>query len=113
MDPDSLQTFKAVLDYGGLAEAASHPNRVQSTITARVKNLEDTLGVKLFQRHGGSLVPSSEGRLLLEYAEKLLRLSLEAGSALRSGKPSGILRIGAMESAAAMRLPSLLSQSAR
>jgi DNA-binding transcriptional LysR family regulator len=99
-----------VVDHGGITKAASHFNRVQSNITTRVKNLEDKLGVKLFERHGGRLVLSSEGRLLMNYAEKLLRLSSEAESALRSGKPAGILRIGTMESTAAMRLPSLLSQ---
>lgn len=110
MDLDSLQIFKAVVDYGGITKAASHLNRVQSNITTRVKNLEDKLGVKLFERRGGRLILSSEGKLLLDYAEKLLRLSSEAESALRSGKPTGILRIGTMESTAAIRLPSLLSQ---
>lgn len=110
LDLDSLQIFKAVVDYGGITKAASHLNRVQSNITTRVKHLEDKLGVKLFERLGGRLVLSSEGRLLMDYAEKLLRLSSEAESALRSGKPAGILRIGTMESTAAMRLPSLLSQ---
>src|SRR6476620_1577730 len=110
MDLDSLQIFKAVVDYGGITKAASHLNRVQSNITTRVKNLEDKLGVKLFERHGGRLALSSQGQLLLDYAEKLLRLSSEAESALRCGKPTGILRIGTMESTAAMRLPSLLSQ---
>lgn len=110
LDLDSLQIFKAVVDYGGITKAASHLNRVQSNITTRVKHLEDKLGVKLFERLGGRLVLSSEGRLLMDYAERLLRLSSEAESVLRSGKPAGILRIGTMESTAAMRLPSLLSQ---
>jgi len=110
MDLDSLQIFKAVVDYGGITRAASHLNRVQSNITTRVKNLENRLGVKLFERHTGKLVLSSEGRLLMEYADKLLRLSSEAESALRRGKPTGLLRLGTMESTAAMRLPTLLSQ---
>jgi len=110
IDLDSLQIFKAVVDYGGITKAASHLNRVQSNITTRVKNLEDKLGVKLFERHGGRLTLSSHGQLLMDYAEKLLRLSSEAESALRCGKPTGILRIGTMESTAAIRLPSLLSQ---
>jgi DNA-binding transcriptional LysR family regulator len=110
MDLDSLQIFKAVVDYGGITRAASHLNRVQSNITTRVKNLENRLGVKLFERRTGKLVLSSEGRLLMEYAEKLLRLSSEAESAMRRGKPAGLLRLGTMESTAAMRLPALLSQ---
>ncbi|WP_321952126.1 LysR family transcriptional regulator [Paraburkholderia bannensis] len=109
IDLDSLQIFKAVVDFGGVTKAAAHLNRVQSNITTRVKNLEERLGVALFQRQGGKLVPSAEGRLLLVYAEQLLRLSSEAEAAMRSGTPRGTLRIGTLESTAAARLPPFLS----
>nr|OAI69955.1 hypothetical protein RSP597_16435 [Ralstonia solanacearum] len=68
IDLDSLQIFKAVVDCGGITKAAAHLNRVQSNITTRVKNLEERLGVALFQRQGGKLVPSAEGRLCHESA---------------------------------------------
>lgn len=110
MDLDSLAIFKAVVDFGGISKAAAHLNRVQSNVTTRVKDLEARLGVLLFQRQSGKLVLSSEGSLLLAYAERLLRLSDEAESALRSGTPRGSLRIGAMESTAAARLSPLLSR---
>lgn len=110
IDLESLHIFKAVVEYGGITRAASQLNRVQSNITTRVKNLEERLGVHLFQRQGGKLVLSPEGKLLLNYADRLLNLSREAESALRSGKPNGILRIGTMESTAAARLPALLSR---
>jgi DNA-binding transcriptional LysR family regulator len=109
IDLDSLQIFKAVVDFGGITNAAAQLNRVQSNITTRVKNLEQRLGVELFHRAGGKLVPSTEGKLLYEYAEKLLRLSAEAETALRSGTLRGSLRIGTLESTAAARLPPLLS----
>lgn len=110
MDLDSLQIFKAVVDFGGISRAAAHLNRVPSNITTRVKNLEERLGVQLFERQSGKLVLSTQGQLLLTYAERLLRLSAEAESALRSGTPRGVLRIGTMESTAAARLPPLLSR---
>lgn len=110
IDLESLHIFKAVVEYGGITRAAAQLNRVQSNITTRVKNLEDRLGVQLFQRQGGKLVLSSEGKLLLAYAERLLHLSSEAEAALRSGIPRGTLRIGTMESTAAARLPDLLSR---
>lgn len=110
IDLDSLHIFKAVVDFGGITKAASQLNRVQSNITTRVKNLEDRLGVQLFQRQGGKLVLSAEGKLLLAYAERLLRLSSEAEAAMRSGTPQGSLRIGTMESTAAARLPLLLAR---
>jgi DNA-binding transcriptional LysR family regulator len=53
---------------------------------------------------------SSEGNLLLTYAEQLLRLSAEAELALRSGKPRVKLRIGTLESTAATRLPPVLAR---
>lgn len=110
IDLDSLHIFKAVVDHGGITKAAGQLNRVQSNITTRVKNLEERLGVKLFLRQGGKLVVSAEGKVLLAYAERLLRLSSEAEAALRSGIPRGTLRIGTMESTAAARLPQLLAR---
>ncbi|MFS2068759.1 LysR substrate-binding domain-containing protein [Pseudomonas sp. CT11-2] len=109
LDLDSLQIFKAVVDYGSITNAAAQLNRVQSNITTRVKNLEERLGVALFHRQGGKLIPSDEGRLLHQYAEKLLRLSIEAETALKRGTLQGALRIGTLESTAAARLPPLLS----
>jgi DNA-binding transcriptional LysR family regulator len=110
IDLDSLQIFKAVAEHGGITRAAAHLNRVQSNITTRVKNLEDRLGVQLFLRQNGKLTLSAEGKLLLAYAEQLLRLSSEAEAALRSGMPRGVLRIGTLESTAAARLPPVLSR---
>jgi DNA-binding transcriptional LysR family regulator len=63
------------------------------------------LGTKLFHRRSRKLLLSTEGKLLLTYAEQLLRLSSEAELALRSGKPRGKLRIGTLECTAATRLP--------
>lgn len=110
IDLESLHIFKAVVDHGGITRAAAKLNRVQSNITTRIKNLEERLGVQLFQRRAGKLVLSAEGTVLLAYAEQLLRLSSEAENALRSGMPRGTLRIGTMESTAAARLPPLLAQ---
>ena len=109
IDLDSLHIFKAVVDCGGITKAAAFLNRVQSNVTTRVQQLEERLEVKLFRRQSGKLVLSSEGKLLLAYAERLLRLASEAESAMRSGTPRGVLRIGTMESTAATRLPPLLS----
>jgi len=110
IDLDSLHIFKAVVDYGGITKAAGQLNRVQSNITTRVKNLEDRLGVQLFQRQSGKMILSPEGKVLLAYTERLLQLSTEAEAALRSGTPQGTLRIGTMESTAAARLPPFLSR---
>jgi len=110
IDLSALEIFKTVAEQGGITRAALRLHRVQSNVTTRVKQLEERLGTKLFLRQRGRLTLSAEGKLLLAYAERLLHLSSEAEAALRSGTPRGTLQIGALESAAATRLPPILSR---
>jgi DNA-binding transcriptional LysR family regulator len=110
MDLAALRIFKAVVEYGGVNKAAEKLHRVPSNVTTRVKQLEESLGTKLFVRQNRRLALSQEGRLLLTYADRLLRLASEAETALRNGKPRGTLRIGALESTSATRLPPVLSR---
>jgi DNA-binding transcriptional LysR family regulator len=110
MELTELRIFKAVAEQGGITRAAAALHRVQSNVTTRVKQLEQRLGTRLFNRQGRRLVLSSEGRLLLDYADRLLRLSSEAQAALKGHAPHGVLRIGALESTAATRLPALLAR---
>jgi DNA-binding transcriptional LysR family regulator len=110
VDLVALHIFKTVAEAGGITKAAARLHRVQSNITTRVKQLEERLGTRLFHREKRRLVLSAEGRTLLGYAERLLRLSSEAEAALRDGVPRGVLRIGSLESTAATRLPPVLSR---
>src|SRR5487761_2284602 len=110
MDLAALRIFKAVVEYGGVNKAAEKLHRVPSNVTTRVKQLEESLGTKLFVRQNRRLTLSQEGRLLLTYADFLLRLASEAETALRSGRPRGTLRIGALESTSATRLPPILAR---
>jgi DNA-binding transcriptional LysR family regulator len=110
MDLTALQIFKSVVEHGGVNKAAAKLHRVPSNVTTRIKQLEEQLGAKLFLRVGRRLALSAEGKLLLPLADQLLRLSSEAEAALRNEKPRGTLRIGALESTAASRLPPVLSR---
>ncbi len=110
MDLAALKIFKSVVDQGGVNKAAAKLNRVPSNVTTRIKQLEEQLGARLFLRVGRKLALSAEGKLLLPYADRMLRLSLEAEAAMRNGKPQGTLRIGSLESTAASRLPPMLSR---
>ena len=110
MDFAALEIFKAVVEHGGVNKAAARLHRVPSNVTTRVRQLEEQLGARLFLRAGRRLALSAEGKVLLNYADQLLRLSAEARAALSSGKPRGALRIGSLESTAAARLPPILSK---
>jgi len=110
MDLVELQIFKAVAEQGGVTKAAAALHRVQSNVTTRVKQLEERLGTKLFHRQGRKLVLSSEGKVLLDYADRMLRLSSEAQAALKGHGPHGLFKLGTLESTAATRLPPVLAR---
>ena len=110
LDLEALHIFRTVAEQGGITRAAAKLNRVQSNVTTRVKQLEERLGTALFTRQGRRLVLSAEGRLLLAYADALLRLSAEAEAALAAKRPQGTFRLGTLESTAAARLPPILAR---
>ncbi|MYM97695.1 LysR family transcriptional regulator [Duganella vulcania] len=110
MELSALRIFKAVAEEGSVTLAASRLNRVQSNVSARLTQLEESLGVPLFHRSGRKLQITAEGTRLLAYADRLLQLAEEAQAAVQPDqRPSGQLRIGSMETTAAARLPQVLA----
>lgn len=111
MELSSLRIFKTVAEEGGVTQAAARLNRVQSNVSSRLTQLEESLGVTLFHRSGRRMLITEEGERLLAYTERLLQLADEAQEAMRGDRqPSGPLRIGSMETTAAARLPQVLGQ---
>lgn len=109
MDPIALQTFAAVARCGSVSAAAQDLHTVQSNVTARLKQLETDLGAALFTRHSRGMLLTEAGNRLLGYAQRLNALTDEARSAVRDdGRAQGQLRIGSMETTAAVRLPAVL-----
>lgn len=110
MDLSDLHIFRTVVSEGGITRAAKKLFRVQSSITTRVRQLEEDLGVDLFIREGKRMHVSPAGQILLGYADRLLELAAEAREAVQDMTPRGRFRLGAMESTAAVRLPVPLSK---
>lgn len=108
MELSDLRVFRAVATEGGISRAAAVLHRVPSNVTTRIQNLEADLGVALFLREGRRLQLSVQGKVLLDYAVRLLALADEARAAMHESAPRGVLSLGAMESTAAVRLPALL-----
>jgi DNA-binding transcriptional LysR family regulator len=109
MELIDLHVFRTVVESGGITRAAERLHRVQSNVTTRIKLLERELGVALFVRDGRHIALAPAGRALLPYAERMLALAAEAREVVQGSRPSGLLRLGAMESTAAVRLPRPLS----
>jgi DNA-binding transcriptional LysR family regulator len=110
MNFSDLQVFKAVVDEGGIIKAARKLHRVPSNVTTRIKQLEAAMGVTLFHRDRQRLHLSPTGELLLGYADRLIKLSEEARVVVSGAAPQGVLKLGALESTTASRLPRLLSE---
>lgn len=110
IDLESLLIFQTVVEEGGVLRAAEKLHRVPSNISTRIRQLEQYLGVRLFSRDGRKMSLSAEGRTLLNYSVRLLRLADEAVNELRTGKPQGTFRLGSLESTAGSRLAPILSR---
>ncbi|OMG52092.1 transcriptional regulator [Azonexus hydrophilus] len=105
----ALRTFQAVVEEGGILAASRKLNTVQSNVTGRIRRLEEELGAELFFRKGRGLELAPSGRVLLDYTRRMLMLERQTAAAVRQvGESSGELRIGAMETFAALHLPRAL-----
>jgi len=71
-----------------VSRAAEKLRLSQPTVSAQVRRLEETLGHRLFERRGRTLVPTAVGRVVYRYAEDIFGLGGEMLEALR-GRPSG------------------------
>lgn len=109
MELVALRTFQAVVEEGGILAASRKLNTVQSNVTGRIRRLEEELGAELFYRKGRGLELAPSGRVLLDYARRMLLLERQTSAAVRqAGESVGELRIGAMETFAALHLPNAL-----
>ncbi len=110
MEIDQIETFLAVLTYGGFHRAAAALNISQPAVSARVRALEDGLGVKLFARVRGSLSISPAGKALRPHAEQLLRDVTRARQAVHELQPSarGTLSVAAALSVCTYFLPDVM-----
>jgi len=110
MEIDQVETFLAVVTYGGFHRAAEALHVSQPAISARIRALEDSLGVKLFTRAHANLTLSAAGKALRPHAEQLLRNVALARQAVHELQPSarGALNIAAALSVCTYFLPDVM-----
>ncbi len=108
-DFKSIETFLWVVKLGSFRGAAQRLNTTQPAISQRIAQLEREIGVKLLNRDHRVASPTSSGRQLMVYAEKLIGLRAEMmaevgdRSAMR-----GVLRLGVAETIVHTWLPRLV-----
>ena len=69
---DALETLEAIQETGSFAGAAQRLHKVQSAVSYTIRQLEEALGVELFDRSGHRARLTEAGRLLLDEGKLLL-----------------------------------------
>ncbi|WP_323012561.1 LysR substrate-binding domain-containing protein [Castellaniella sp.] len=97
MDLSSLADFNLVALHGGFGKASRASGRPKATLSRRVMDLEQSLGVRLLERDVRALRLTEEGQALYERTHTLLGEIKEAGDSVSAGlaTPRGCLRVSA------------------
>lgn len=95
MDLRSLTIFIQTAELNSFSKAAEKLGYSQPTISFQIKQLEQELGVSLFDRIGHSISLTDAGKDALEYAQKICHMSQEMLLGTnRHQEISGVVRLG-------------------
>lgn len=110
MDLNELQAFIAVAESSSFSHAADMLHITQPAISKRISNLEDGLGLRLFDRIGRTIALTESGRALLPRARKILLDVEDCRRALTNlqGHVTGKLTLGTSHHIGLHRLPPVL-----
>src|SRR5712664_1469680 len=98
VDLKSIETFLWVVTLGSFRGAAQRLNTTQPAISQRIAQLEREMGVKLLNRDHRVASPTTSGRQLMVYAEKLIGLRSEMMAAVGDRSAMrGVMRLGVAE----------------
>src|SRR5579871_5303610 len=109
MDFFQLETFLSVAQTGSFSAAATQVHRTQPAVSQMVRKLEEEIGEPLFDRSTRDGMLTDAGKVLEEYAQKLLNLRREARASMEELRQfqRGTLTIAANEFTALYLLPVL------
>ena len=93
-----LRYFWAIAHERNLTRAAQRLNVSQSALSIQLRQLEERLGQKLFEREGRQLRLTEAGRIALEYADTIFRAGDELVGLLQGarGRSRAVLRVGSV-----------------
>lgn len=107
----ALESFYWVSQLRSFSAAAAKLNVSQPTVSYRIRELEGQLGVSLFVRQKRHLILTSEGEALKHYAESMIAIARDIESNIKTRNTRlPTLRVGVIDSFAAVCLPALLDE---
>lgn len=103
---ENLRTFLAVARLKSVSRAAERLNLTQPAVTTRIRALEDSLGVNLFERVSTGMQLTKRGDMLVRYAEQFQQLSeMVEEHVMDAAGVEGLIRLGVSETIAQSWLP--------
>jgi DNA-binding transcriptional LysR family regulator len=110
----SLEVFYWVATLRSFGRAAERLYTTQPAVSQRIAALEEEFGGRLLERAGRGAVPTPKGRLLLDHADRLLRMRAEMIRAVAApGVVSGLVRLGVSETIVQTWLPEFIERVSR
>ncbi len=110
MDIRRLEVFCKVVDLGSFTRAAEAALLSQPSVSEHIRTLEEHYNEKLIDRLGRRAQPTHAGKILYQYARRIIQLKDEADQAIKQfqGNLSGKLAVGASTIPGAYLLPPLI-----
>ena len=107
-----LQVFHAVAKHLSFTKAAEALFMTQPAVTFQIKQLEEHFNTRLFERGHGQISLTDAGKMVLDYAERILGQSSELEARLKdmTGQVAGLLLIGSSMTIAEYLLPQVLGE---
>ncbi|SET12418.1 DNA-binding transcriptional regulator, LysR family [Pseudomonas sp. NFR09] len=103
-----LKTFIAVTRHGTFAAAGMHIGLTQSAVSAQIRQLEQALGVQLFDRTGRQATLNAAGLRALPLAREILETFNRMAVPVDANEYRGELKVGAITTAQTGLLPQAL-----
>ncbi|WAT28205.1 LysR family transcriptional regulator [Pseudomonas sp. GXZC] len=103
-----LKTFIAVTRHGTFAAAGMHIGLTQSAVSAQIRQLEQALGVPLFDRTGRQATLNAAGLRALPLAKEILETFNRMAVPVDANEYRGELKVGAITTAQTGLLPQAL-----
>lgn len=96
MDLKQLEIFTKIVDLRSFSKAAEAVYLTQPTVSGHIQSLEEELGIKLLDRLGREVIPTKPGKVLYEYAKRMVALRDESRQALDQlmGRMKGEIVVG-------------------
>ena len=99
MNTKNLVTFKTILEMGSFQKAADKLGYTQSTVTFQIKQLEEEMALKLFEKIGRRMELTQAGRDIMPFVDTILQGANQIGNYGKSlSEISGSLKLAIPDS---------------